>query len=109
MRKKYLAINVYFMQNFLVDLFVTNHSRQARPYALFYAHIDSYRILYNLDSHRNRHLQRGTRRFIGIFFNKSLGPFAFGKMTFCHDKIKPNGENYRGNRDKTIKGHCVYG
>jgi len=109
MRKKASRDKRYFMQNFLVDLFVTNHSllRQARPYALFYALIDSYRILYNLDSHRNR--LRGARRFIGIFFNKSLSSFAFGKMTFFHDKIKPNGENYRDNRDKTIKEHSVYG
>ncbi|KMQ89329.1 metabotropic glutamate receptor 7 [Lasius niger] len=80
------------------DFFVANRSqfRQARPYALFYALIDSYRILYNLDSHRNRRPRPGARHFIGIFFNKSLGLFAFEKMSFCRDKIKPNGENYHG-------------
>lgn len=88
-RKKYFAINIYFMQKFSrVDPFVTKPflTLYGRPYAPFYALIDF--CLYNLDSHGNHRLRHEARRFIGTFSIKARTPLLSGKRIFAIPAIR---------------------
>lgn len=88
-RKKYFAINIYFMQKFSrVDPFVTKPflTLYGRPYAPFYALIDF--CLYNLDSHGNHQLRHEARRFIGTFSIKARTPLLSGKRIFAIPAIR---------------------